>query len=322
MSQPKAIDELMVHLIDDCNVQINGDLQKQQLTIYGYYHGYKGYRFYQSKQNRIPYSTFEEVVAVIEYDNNLKSALYSNLMFIETALKNIICAESVTGLNDSTFEEIFRINMHDRMLDVKLQSERLKLRNTVYSKISQQYQSEDNRNTQMVRHFINRGEDTPIWVIFEFFYLGELARFFNCLNAAIREEIMRKLNILDISIDTDRKLISQIIFTLKPLRNAVAHNNIIFDARFKDRRISPVLKLWVQKETGISNISLDSLIDYIIIICCLLKHVDFSTARAKKLLFEYKKQNEILASQIAPSIYETIINDTISAKIEALKAYI
>lgn len=90
MNSPQTINGLMRHLRNDCNVQINGSTQKQQLISYGYYHGYKGYRFVKDANHQLPYTNFSEVVAVIEYDNNLKSALYSNLMFIETAIKNIV----------------------------------------------------------------------------------------------------------------------------------------------------------------------------------------------------------------------------------------
>lgn len=66
----------------------------------------------------------------------------------------------------------------------------------------------------------------------------------------------------DISIDTNRSLLSNMLYTIKSLRNSVAHNNIIFYTRFKDRKISPVLKRWIEKETDIQNITLYSLIDY------------------------------------------------------------
>ena len=77
------------------------------------------------------------------------------------------------------------------------------------------------------------------------------------------------------------------MYTIKSLRNSVAHNNIIFDTRFKDRKISPILKKWTEKETSIQNITLCSLIDYIIIVCCLLKRVDFRSSRAKQLVYSY-----------------------------------
>ena len=69
MDSPQTINGLMRHLRNNCNIQITGSYQKQQLISYGYYHGYKGYRFAKNSSNRIPYTDFSEVVAVIEYDN-------------------------------------------------------------------------------------------------------------------------------------------------------------------------------------------------------------------------------------------------------------
>ena len=251
MSAPQTINGLMRHLRNDCNVQISGSRQKQQLISYGYYHGYKGYRFFQNKNNQIPYTDFSEIVAVIEYDNNMKAALYSNLMFIETAIKNIVCNETVNGLSQGTFDYVFKERMKDNPSNAKLQLNRLKLRNSVYSKLSTRYKEEERKDNQMVRHFYNRGEDAPLWVVFEILYLSDLASFFECLNTANREIILKKLNMLDVSIDSNRELLSCMLYTIKALRNAVAHNNIIFDTRFKDRKISPVLKKWTEKETRI-----------------------------------------------------------------------
>lgn len=112
------------------------------------------------------------------------------------------------------------------------------------------------------------------------------------------------------------------LYTIKSLRNSVAHNNIIFDTRFKDRKISPVLKRWIEKETGIQNITLYSLIDYIIIVCCLLKRVDFSSTRAKQLVDAYKGQNQLLHNSVAPSIYAQIIQQNVTQKITSLETYL
>ena len=322
MNSPQTINGLMRHLRNDCKIQISGSYQKQQLTSYGYYHGYKGYRFAGNSYRQIPYSDFSEVVAVIEYDNNLKAALYPELMFIETALKNIVCNESVKGLKLGTFEHLYKERMSDNTTNTKLQSKRLKLRNSVYAKLAARYHDEEEKENQMVRHFYNIGEDAPIWVVFEILYLSDLAGFFECLNEAVRENILKQMNMFDISIDANKNLLSIMIYTLKALRNSVAHNNIIFDTRFKDRKISPVLKKWVEKETGIQNITLYSLIDYIIIVCCLLKRVDFSGTRALTLLNKYKEENQRLQNSVASEIYDHIIQNNVPAKVVGLEAYL
>jgi len=322
MSSPQTINGLMRHLRNDCHINISGSFQKRQLVSYGYYHGYKGYRFVRTNSNRLNFSDFSEVVAVIEYDNNLKAALYSDLMFVETAIKNIVCNESVSGLKNGTFEHIFRERMHDSLMDVKLQSKRLKLRNSIYQKISNRYSDEDGNDNQMVRHFYNRGEDIPIWVVFEIMYLSDLASFFECLSSSMREQILRLLNMYDVAIDTNHTLLSTILYTIKGLRNSVAHNNIIFDTRFKDRNISRILKQWVEKETRINNITLYSLIDYIIIVCCMLKRVDFTNTRAKALVDQYKKENDELMRKVGPTIYSSIIQTNVATKITALETYL
>ena len=46
----------------------------------GYYHGYKGYRYINTPSNHVPYTKFEELVAVYEFD----------VMLIETAVKNYV----------------------------------------------------------------------------------------------------------------------------------------------------------------------------------------------------------------------------------------
>lgn len=64
----------------------------------------------------------------------------------------------------------------------------------------------------------------------------------------MREHIMTQLDMFDITIDTNRNLLSNILYTIKSLRNSVAHNNIVFDTRFKDRKISSVLKNGLKRD--------------------------------------------------------------------------
>ena len=44
--KPKSINSLMAYMRDQKNIQIKGSVQKQKLRNMGYFHGYKGYRFY------------------------------------------------------------------------------------------------------------------------------------------------------------------------------------------------------------------------------------------------------------------------------------
>ena len=108
----KTINGLMIHLRDDCGININGSKEKLQLTQYGYYHGYKGYRFIKKRQNTIPYTNFSEIIAVINYDNVLKKLVYPALMFVEMAVKNFTLEQIVPGMKDSLLNRQTYYNLH------------------------------------------------------------------------------------------------------------------------------------------------------------------------------------------------------------------
>ena len=82
----KKTDALMRHLRDS-GISIKGPKQKRQLINTGYFHGYKGYRFFGNAHRRLPFTSYDEVYATIQYDSDLKALLYGKMMFIETAVK-------------------------------------------------------------------------------------------------------------------------------------------------------------------------------------------------------------------------------------------
>lgn len=60
----KTTDALMRHLRDS-GIVIWGTKQKRQLVNTGYFHGYKGYRFFYKLQNRLPFTSYDELYATI-----------------------------------------------------------------------------------------------------------------------------------------------------------------------------------------------------------------------------------------------------------------
>lgn len=39
----------------------------------GYFHGYKGYRFFGDSEHKLAYTSYSEVYATIQYDSKLKA---------------------------------------------------------------------------------------------------------------------------------------------------------------------------------------------------------------------------------------------------------
>lgn len=102
----KTTDGLMRHLRSN-GVEISGSTQKRQLMNTGYFHGYKGYRFFKNAQNRLPFVSYDEVYATIQYDSDLKALLYGKMMYIETAVKNIALESILVNADSENIQDMY-----------------------------------------------------------------------------------------------------------------------------------------------------------------------------------------------------------------------
>ena len=59
----KTTDGLMRHLRDN-GIAISGSAQKRQLVNTGYFHGYKGYRFFKNASNQLPFPNNRSPAAI------------------------------------------------------------------------------------------------------------------------------------------------------------------------------------------------------------------------------------------------------------------
>ena len=247
------------------HISISGSAQKRKLRNMGYYHGYKGYRFIGKSSNSILYTDFKELVAIYDFDMRLKSLLYPQLMFIETALKNYVLEEILKESNSDNFNYIYTKLLTDYTRftpgsdkQKNAIKQRLAVRDRVYSALTREY----GNKKEVVQHFYHKDTSVPIWAIFEVLTLGEFGNFYSCLSYGVRREVSIKLGFHQPS-DSDAFLTKKIIFAIKELRNAVAHNDVIFDTRFSRSSIDKSLSSSLEIVTGIKSITFKSITDYI-----------------------------------------------------------
>ena len=226
--ETKSINSLMKYMRENKNINISGSLQKRNLRHMGYFHGYKGYRFCTKPNNLLPYKNFDEIQAVYDFDIKLKALLYPQIMSIETILKNYVLEIIINESNSNRFTDIFS-NILNNYKSYTVGSKnyksaiikRLNLRNKIYSNLSRDYDK-----SLIVNHYYDKDKLVPIWAIFELLSLGEFGNLFSCINIKVRKEISKNIGIKSYA-DTDGNLTGHIIFAIKDLRNAVAHNNTV-----------------------------------------------------------------------------------------------
>lgn len=314
----KTIDELMCHLNGN-NIKITED-QKSQLMNTGYYHGYKGYRFFNTSNRKIPFSTYEEVFATIKYDSQLKALFYEKIMYIETAVK-CISLECILEENKSENIQDMYNNLvcgyHDFPPNTDLktrkgaQERKLKLEGIIHGYLSKAYKDDNPKITHYYNNMSYNG--VPLWALFEIITLGDFGYLLSCLNLSTRDAISTKLGMNVAAIDTNRALIYKYIYTLKDLRNAIAHNAVVFDTRFRKIDPSKSMKICLQQEFSLPYVNFKTIGDYLFLVCYYLKLLNTSNEEIIHFINNFETITQEYKNAVLPAVSNVVIHpDTIS----------
>ena len=319
----KSIDSLMKYLRDTHHIAIKGSVQKRKLRNIGYYHGFKGYRYITNPANKVAYNDFNQLIAVNEFDMRLKALFYPQLMFIETALKNYVLEIVLREGRNKDFNNIYscllidykkyRVGYDDYKKAIR---KRLELRNTIYNVLTENY----NRR-RLVQHFYHKDVTVPIWAIFEMLTLGHFGDFVHCLKLNCRKQLSIELGINQ-GCDSNARLPETIIYVIRELRNAVAHNDVIFDARFRTFQIGNPLLNCLTYDTKVTNIDFKTIVDYLVLIVYLLKNLNVSRTDIKKIISEFENITETLRKKISISIFSQIILTDTRNKLSLLRDFV
>ncbi len=323
----KTTDALMQHLRDN-GIAIDGAEQKQQLTNTGYFHGYKGYRFFGNVQNRLPFTSYSEVYATIQYDSNLKTLLYGRIMYIETAMKNIALESVLVNADSESIQD-----MYDRVVSGynnappaataeqkrKIQQAKLNLQNTIQTNLASAYK----KNNPKIAHFYNSGghREVPIWALFEIMTMGDFGYLLSCLTYDVRDDISKRLG-LNSSPDTGRQLIYKYIYTLKDLRNAIAHNAVVFDARFRNIEPTKAMKQCLKFETGLPYVNFKTIGDYIALMCYCLKLLKVPKTEIEIFITDFEAAIKTYQHAVNPDVAASVIQPDTAARMNLLKKFI
>ena len=140
-------------------------------------------------------------------------------------------------------------------------------------------------------------------------------------NLKTRQAISKDIG-FNLAFDSNGRLVQNIIFSLKDLRNSIAHNNVVFDTRFKQSESPKIIQKVLMQETNVRNILLSSITDYLILIIYILKKLNKTKKELLKLVNDYLRLSDELKSKISQNIYDQIILTDDSNKLNDLKEFI
>ena len=303
---------LMKHLRDNKGIAINGSIEKNRLKRVGYYHGVKGYRFFGDSKNVINYSAFDEMWNVISFDEELKAILYQPIMQLEFAIKSYVCDYIVQFVGSSNFSDVFEKGL-DNSISAKVK--KYKTRDTIYAALTKRYTI-----SKIIKHYYDCDKPVPLWAIFEELMLGDLSMLIESLNPQLKLKISESFGIPK-NINTDGVLLPQVILAIKDLRNAIAHNKVIFDGRYIEFAKRNSLKKMLENQTGIPNIEFDCLIDDVILIVFVMHNLGFPKTQLARICNQIDKVMTNLKMQIPNRLFQQVAGKA-SQKLPLVMQYI
>lgn len=289
-----SLNDLAVHLKNKHNLPVQNN-QIQDLRNIGYYHGYKGYRFIRKAGNLINFTAFGQIVDLNNFDMQLKGLFYPNLMFIENALKSYVLEATLAECQSEKLNDVYKKGLtyySEFSAGTPPYKKEFKRRMELEMKISNALIRDYMSDKAIEVHFYNQDKEIPIWAAFESLTLGEFGTFFACSNKTIRNNVSSLLN-LPTNLNSDSFLLKEIIFSLKDLRNSIAHNGIIFDTRFATSKVPNRIKRLIENEMKLNQIDFNYIVSYIALIVFLLKQMG-ENRRAKSFINEYVKLQNML----------------------------
>ena len=312
----KTLNALMRHIRDDAGIAISGSRDKLALAQMGYFHGYKGYRYAARHSKLLPFTDFKQLRAVMDFDSSLKAMLYPVLMRIEMTMKNLAVVEILDAAESSALADVYR----DLMPGTKREQKQGKLK--VIHASNEMMLKAYTGGSAMIRHYYDSPQEAvPVWALMEIMTLGHFARFIEqlsdpTLNAIAERWGMRR---------SDGQLVPHFVFAVTSLRNAVAHNGVVFDTRFASEKVRKEIPDLLSNRMGIPAAvrpDFQSITDYVVLVLYLACCLGVTKSEGRALIKQYKDLTEALRLKVPKPVFDMIVHTTNGPKLIALTAWI
>lgn len=291
----------------------------------GYYHGFKEHMFYKHPNNKLPFSSYKEIHATIEYDRRLKGLFFDKIIWIETSIKNIALAEILDFVGSEDIDDFFSVavmgladdtNSLSKSKKSKFENDKMRLMASVHENL---YEAAQEGKSQVL-HFHRKGQSNiPLWAYFDLMTMGDFGNLLSCLKPDLRERISVRIG-FDLSFDTGRKLIFECIYILKTLRNAIAHDLPVFDVRFRDTNISKALESNICRSYGLKYFNMDNIADYMTLIFYLIDKLSYPDGELLTFLYDFKEIAESYRNKVSKILWRIVLRPELKKRVMAIEA--
>ena len=293
----KSLNALMRHMRSSAGIDVRGSAHKRALAHMGYFHGYKGYRFSGSPSRRISYAGFDDLSAVVSFDSGLKAVFYPLLMKLEMTMKNLALVELLEAADSAVLSDVY-----DRLMPGTKKNGRQGKLEVVHAG-NQVLLERHRRGDRIVTHYYDApGEVVPLWALFEVITLGHFGRLLEQLSSDALVRIANSWGVRRGNAD----LVPHLVFAITDLRNAVAHNGVVFDTRFANATIRKKVAGMLAREMGFEP----------------ALRLGFPKREVYRATTSYASLTDELRSRVPARVFDMIVHTDNRAKVRRLEAWV
>ncbi len=295
-----------VSILKNRGISISSDVEAEKFLITrNYYSMINGYGKYFTISTDVYKSgvTLHEIERVFIFDKAIKEILFMHLLEVEKYLKAIL--SYYFCLHYSGQYDYLNINNYKCATPLqRLHS--VDVINRI-AKVISDY-SGKKQNTNAIKHYINIHNGVPLWVAIQFMYFGDVIKMYDSCDDVIQSDIAKefsqflKENTGDSNAFIQPSELSKILKQMRDIRNAVAHNNQLFN--FNGSNSIPYIPS-IHKPLGIvPSASRTSTYQTIIAMQCVLSKNEY-----EHLINSTKKRIQRFKRDIKTIDYNTITID-------------
>ena len=195
---------------------------KDVLALIGYYELVNGYKAIFKRDHRGRYlsgTTFEELLALYKFDENLRQLCFKYILRIEIHMRSLLAYAFSDRFGMQQKAYLTRENYDTDGPDAKEI-------NRLIGELD--YAANRADKAVYVRHHRERYGNVPLWVLFKTLSIGTLIRFFRCSKPEIRAEVASAFP------DLREGTLGRMLDLMQDFRNVCAHNDCLYAYRSPD----------------------------------------------------------------------------------------
>ena len=109
---------------------------------------------------------------------------------------------------------------------------------------------------------------------------------------------------------------------MKDLRNAIAHNAVVFDTRFRNIDPTNAMKQCLKLEIGLPYVNFKTIGAYIVLMCYYMKLLRVSKTEIKAFIREFEKITDNYRQVVNSHVVSVVIHPDLSSRMNILKNFI